>query len=332
MFTNIFRKICSSVVATAIVCSVVVLQSCSKEKDKEVPEPPKQGVELRFAYDSAELSNPLISPTNCLSLFVYDESGNYVKSVTETSSALTGENYVMQVELPEGKYQLIAWGGIACADASFNLVSTPAAGSKVGELQVVMKDNCKNANPGVNLHPLYYGTLGVSVPAGSDKLTQATVPMICDTNNIRIILQNTNNTPVNVADFTFEIVDDNSLLNYQNEVISQNPLTYYPCATGQTEAGTNVTVGYADFSTSRLIAVSNCMLTVIKKDGNRTVLSIPLINYILLGQGENSEMTDQQFLDHHTQWTLTLYLEEGFWVSSRFKLNDWELRLNDTKL
>lgn len=326
MFSNIFRKICASVVATVMVGSVAVLQSCSKN-DKEEPEAPKQGLEIRFVYDSsAETAKP-----DCLTLFVYNETNGYVKTVTETSSALNGENYTMPVDLPEGKYQLIAWGGVTCSSADFSVVTTPAAGSTISGLQVEMKDNCKNANPGVNLHPLFYGGLTVEVPAESDKYTSATISMMNDVNNIRVNLQNENKKAISVDDFIFEIVDDNTLLNYQNGIIPQTPVTYNPYATGQSVSN-DIPVAYADFSTSRLIVGGNCVLSVKKKVNSQVVLSIPVVDYLLYGKGENSSMTDQNYIDQQNQWSITLYIQESFWVNTHVKINDWEFRLNDAKL
>ncbi|MDE7092362.1 MAG: FimB/Mfa2 family fimbrial subunit, partial [Muribaculaceae bacterium] len=124
---------------------------------------------------------------------------------------------------------------------------------------------------------------------------------------------------------------DNTLLNYQNGIIPQTPVTYNPYATGQSVSN-DIPVAYADFSTSRLIVGGNCVLSVKKKVNSQVVLSIPVVDYLLYGKGENSSMTDQNYIDQQNQWSITLYIQESFWVNTHVKINDWEFRLNDAKL
>lgn len=55
-----------------------------------------------------------------------------------------------------------------------------------------------------------------------------TVPLVKNTNSIRIILQQMDGVTVDVDNFEFTITDDNGLMNYDNKLLKDETLTYYP--------------------------------------------------------------------------------------------------------
>lgn len=336
MFKTLYRSV---VAAVLCVVAAMGLNSCSLINDDLKPCP--EGVVLRFVYDyNMEFANAFPAQVDCLTLLVYDNNGNFIKTITETTSVLSDENWRMTIDLPAGKtYRFVAYGGMACSDASFHFVNTPAADSKLQNLQVAMNDNCVDANPGVELHKLFYGALDLAVPAGSTDYTQGTVYMMRDTNTIRIMLQNVDGSPVDPADFNFEITANNTLMAYNNDLIpTADGNTYAPWVTGQSvvgsvDNGNEAAVAFAEFSVARLVENENVRLNITNAVQNDNVLSIPLIKYLILCKSNaHASMGDQEYLDRENHWNIILFMNNGRWIDTHIVVNDWIVRINDEEL
>lgn len=338
---NLLNKAIGSIMGVALVAaSMMGMTGCSVINDDLDPCP--QGVKLRFVFDyNMEFYNTFPAQVDCLTLFVYDRDGKFVTSRTETTSVLADENYRMTLDLPADTYHFVAYGGMECDKSTFHFVKTPAAGTTLAELQVNMDDNCVSADPGEELHPLFFGDLDLTIDPKAMDYTDATVYMIRDTNTIRVVLQNVDGTPVNPDDFTFTIFDDNTQLAFDNSVIPvADGNTYSPWQTGQVTVGTTdtddaATIAFAEFSTSRLMDGSGSRLVVNDCISNEAVLSIPLVNYLQLMKSVSSKYSKlgaQEFLDRECDWTLMLFLDNGRWIDTHIVINDWTVRLNHAEL
>jgi len=71
---------------------------------------PDAAVNLRFVYEyNMEFANAFHNQVDCLSLYIYDEEGNFVTKQTElTRENLADENFRISLKLPEGNYRAIA--------------------------------------------------------------------------------------------------------------------------------------------------------------------------------------------------------------------------------
>ena len=334
---NILRRI-AAVFATAAVAAA--LGSC--EKIYEDLEPCPRGLSLRFIYDyNMEYANAFPKKVDCLTLFVYDAEGNYLDTRTETSAVLRDENYRMTLDLEEGSYRLVAYGGIACEKHSFSLARTPGEGSRIEDLRAAIDADCLTDDRRRNLHGFYWGDLAVRVEG--DMYRDATVEMKKNTNNIRVVLQQLNDRPVDDKDFDFSVTDDNTLFGPDNDLIPVAETTYLPwshgqASTGETDDGEEVVVAYAEFSTSRLRTKTSPRLLIRRKsDGKATgkaIVDIPLINYLMLHKSDlYAEMGRQEYLDRESEWTMVFFLDEnGEWVRTHIKINDWTVRINDAEV
>lgn len=339
--TRFFHKINRSIAAaTALVAAAVGLSSCQGLVYDDL-DPCPQGVELRFVYDyNMEFANAFPPQVDCLTLLVYDEAGNYIKTITETSKVLADENWRMTIDLPAGKkYRFVAYGGLECDKSSFHFVNTPAAGSNLSSLEVEMDAECIGADPGVDLHPLFYGNLDLAVPANSMNYTQGTVYMLRDTNTIRILLQNVDGTPVNPDDFVFGIDANNTLMGWNNDVIpTATGITYSPWVVdqktiGSVDNGDLSAVAYAEFSVARLIEGAPVTLNVTGLKFNQKVLSIPLIKYLLMFKSDHiKNMDDQEYLDRENHWDIILFINGERWIDTYIVINDWIVRINNAEL
>lgn len=312
---------------------LVTLASCIKDDLQPCP----LGVNLRFVYDyNMEYANAFPPKVDCVTLYIYDADGNYVTTRTETSEVLKDENYRMRIDLEEGSYRFVAYGGLACEEHTFAPVAEPAAGSQWTDMNVAMQWDGETS--GVKLHDLFYGNLEVTVD-GEDYKDYA-LYMMKNTNNVRIILQQLNYQPLSADDFDFQITDDNTLFNYDNSLIPNGTITYTPWSQGEETVGesggenSEVTVAYAELSTSRLMVENHPRLIITAREDGREIVNIPLNDYLLLLKSDlYADMPDQEFLDRESEWSLIFFLDDNrVWLQTVIIINDWVVRLNKIPL
>lgn len=353
---NIFRrKISKAIIGAALMAAPMAgLSSCDGAiYDNLAPCP--EGLKLRFVYDyNMEFANAFHSQVHCLTLFVYDEQGRCMAQRTENAAdVLSDENYRMTLDLPAGKYTCVAYGGMECAESSFSFKPAPEKGALLTDLRVEMKPDA----PGTDLHQMFYGSTTVEVPNGATDYTEATLPMMKDTNNLRILLQHLSGKPVNVDDFKFTVTENNTLFNYDNALLPAPMIDFDPWVTGQITTGEydpdsdggdhqsepGVTLAYAEFGLSRLVVpqkdpstglrVSPRLIITRAADGAK-VVDIPLIDYLLLLKSDRyKSMGAQEFLDRESRWSMIFFLDKAnHWVSTHIVINDWVVRINNAEL
>lgn len=333
-YRTIKNAVFGAVITTA---SAAALSSCNHFNEDLEPCP--QGVELRFVYDyNMEFSNAFPSQVECLTVYIYDRDGNYLDTRVETSPVLRDENWRMELALPAGEYSFVAYGGMACDKSSFSFLSTPAPGSSMTALGVELKPSLLTSPVGNPLHPLFYGRLeSVSVSDEDTDRVPATVYMLKDTNNIRILLQNVDGTPVTSSDYIFTITDNNTVLNWKNDVVLQpESAVYHPWAQGDIHAdGNQLAQGgiaaYAEFDISRLTLSTSPVLSVVRAHDGTNVLSIPLINYLLMLKSDHfASMGNQEFLDRESRWDMIFFIgPDTVWIKTSIIINGWVVRIND---
>ncbi len=322
--------------ATLIAGAAMTLGSCDRIHEDLQPCP--QGVRLRFVYNyNMEFANAFPSQVDCLTVLFYNEQGQYVTTRTNMTEAdLSDENWRMTVDLNPGTYTIVAYGGLECQQSSFSFTAQP---STIGlqQLEVELKPTCLTAPVGTYLHPLFYGRADVSVEQSDMEYRDYTVYMMKDTNNLRVMLQQVDGNPINEADFDFKVVDDNTLMAWDNAVIPTQSVEYVPwtrgnASPGQLEDGRDASVAWAEMSFPRLVTSNSPRLVITRKEDGNNVVDIPLNNYLLLMKSEvYSSMPAQEFLDRESRWKMLFFLQNGIWLQTVIEINDWIVRLNDTE-
>lgn len=333
-----FKSVISSVIsrgAAALLLAAVAI-SCNTiyEDQSDCP----RGVSLRFVYDyNMEFANSFHTQAHCLNVYLFDKDGNYLDNWVETSDVLKDENWRMKRELGEGSYTLIAYAGLCCGESSFTApqLQTRAA-SRREEVSVSL--NHKNFTSDASLHSLFYGMATLEV--GKDDYVEETIYLKKDTNNIRFALQQMNGEQITADEFEVSIVDDNTVLDWQNEPVPAGLVTYKPWVKGETVIGsaedgeTPVSAAYYELSTSRLTTSTSPRLIVYNKERGENIINIPLNTYLLFLKSElYAEMPAQEFLDRVSEWSLIFFLDSGNrWYNAKIVVNDWVVRLNDAEL
>ena len=76
------------------------------------------------------------------------------------------------------------------------------------------------------------------------------------------------------------------------------------------------------------------MLSITSRSNGKTVLSIPLIYYVLLVKGNyNRSMSDQEYLDRQDEYNMTFFLQDdGSWLAASIIINSWRVVLSSVEL
>lgn len=330
IFYEILKRVC---VALPLIGVALSFSSC--DRLHEDLDPCHTGLRIRFVYDyNMEFANAFPSQVDCLTVLLYDAGGNYVATRTNTTSDLADENWRMEVDLAPGDYTLLAYGGMACEMASFSFV-TPPESTRLHDIEVCLDPDKIDTE----LHPLFYGKLSIEVEENSTAYKEVTVEMMKDTNNLRILLQQIGGEPVNNKDYDFQVIDNNTLFAWDNDLLPVPTVTYNPWARGNASPGelpdgADASVAWAEISLSRLVAAASPRLIITHKSTGKRVVDIPLNNYLLLLKSKAFDwMPNQEFLDRESRWNMIFFLNENnYWVYTLISIRDWEVRENNADL
>lgn len=337
MTPKFFSRLTGSLATTAFMAGASLFSSC--ESIYEDLDPCPQGLRLRFVYDyNMEFANAFPSQVECLTVLFYDSDGKYVTTRTNDTSDLADENWRMTIDLEPDEYQIIAYGGMECEQSSFHFVADPAS-ITYRDIEVALSQSALTSPVGTSLHPLFYGNISVAVEETDTDYREATVKMMKDTNNLRVVLQQVDGEPLDNELFDFKVTDNNTLFAYDNDIIPRTPVEYLPWTRGNASPGELPDGGisqvcFAEMSFPRLVTRNDPHLTVTRRDGGDTVIDIPLNNYLLLLKSEQYfKMGAQEYLDRESRWNMIFFLDRNLMcIKTQIVINDWVVRLNNTDL
>ena len=188
---------------------------------------------VKFKYDyNMKYADAFSREVGTVTLYAFDDNGKLVYQKTEEGDVLGEDGYTMKVDLEPGDYHLITWAGLN-NEASFSVPLVTAGESSMDELQCKMDRMYSRAEDGTaivnsKLSSLWHGEVTKQSFSRAATSQVVTVPLVKNTNSIRIILQQMDGVTVDVDNFEFTITDDNGLMNYDNKLLKDETLTYYP--------------------------------------------------------------------------------------------------------
>ena len=301
---------------------------------------------IRFKYDyNIKFADAFANEVNSVALYIFDQNNTLVDNITTTDKeALSSGSFEIPLELEPGRYTLLAWGGLM-NEESFDLLADVEVGkTKLEELQVKMhrQHNDKGEETvSDDLLPLYHGTMTLEVVDKPGTYTE-TMSLVKDTNSIRILLHEMSGHDVDADKFRFEIHDSNGLYDWDNTLLDDEQIIYeaWYQTTGSadmeeyaTRTVTEVNVALAELTIGRMRADNSPILHIISRETGEDVVRLPLADYALLVKGYYREsMSDQEYLDRQDEYSLTLFLDEGEWVSSMIYINSWRVVINDSSI
>lgn len=321
---------------------------------------------VNFVYDyNLKYADAFDHEVERVTLFAFDhESGVLVKRI-QTLSADLDADHSLVLDVEPGDYDLLVWAGDY--DDSFDIAAGEEGVSTLEEMHAFMHrtEESGSAHVRSELASLYHGLVSVALPyASPSRPNRVTVPLVKDTNAVRVVLQQISGEPVDASDFNFTITDANGWLNSDNSLRDTERITYHPfhLQTGTVDINNNpedlpgsglraealsavfpaafpatlsdsrsaLTAALAEFSVGRLTTQADPILHITRQDGS-TVLSVNIRDYALLVKGEtHRDMDPQEYLDRQDEYNMTFFLDRNSkWMSTVVVINDWRIIFNE---
>lgn len=328
-----------------MVATVLTFLSCTRSHIFEYEGDCDVYYDIRFKYDyNIKYADAFANEVNSLALYIFDEDGILIeKVVTTDKEELSKEDFHIRLELPAGCYTLLAWGGLG-EEESFDMLADEEIGrTRIEELQVRMHrayDDEGRAYSDKDLAPLFHGIMELDV-VSEPGTYKKTMSLMKNTNVVRIVLHEMSGHTMDSGCFTFEITDHSGLYDYDNARLDDEAITYKPWYIEEIFAdfdnrstrSTDINAVMAELTIGRMMATESPILRVLNSNTGEQILSLPLADYMLLIKGNyHKAMGDQEYLDRQDEYSLTLFLDEGEWVSTQIVINGWRVVINDTGL
>ena len=313
---------------------------------------------IKFRYDlNLKWADAFAGEVGSVRLYAFDDDNKLVWEGRERGSVLRDPGYTMLLDLPAGRYHLIAWCGIDNETAQYEAFSVPEAtrGRTVPEdlrcrLNRWTEDG--SAYSSQRLEFMFHGEMDVLLPENEDGGEYTyTMPLTKDTNHIRVILQQLSGEDLDVDKFDFRIEDSNGLYAHDNTLLPDEKITYLTwnkmtgtAGLGKDDIGESRAIIYvngaiADLTVGRMMADhARDMILTITNDKGEKVARVPVIDYALLSkeyyeEAYGREMDEQEFLDREDEYVLTFFLDEDRkWISSSILIHSWRIVLQDIEL
>ncbi len=299
---------------------------------------------VNFRYDyNMEYEDEFTQEVEGVTLYVIDSgTGKIIWQKTESGAALSQAGYAMEADVSAGTYDLLVWGWSGNG-SSWSIPASSAYNTDLTSTLNLNHDAQGNAYSDTDIDRLYYGYV-----AGQDFGTKpigvhtCTVPLVKDVNNIRVVLQYESGEMVDKDNFTFTLTDNNGSLDWDNSVLGDETITYYPWQTEQGEpeidsrADDGLNAAVAKFTVGRLMQSHNdyAMLTVTNNTTRAVVASIPFIQmFDRVKSYEAPDLDNQEYLDRQDDYSIVLFLDNGDrWVNTYIYINSWRVVLQNSGL
>lgn len=329
-----------------LVCAAFTLSACSFIYDDE--EDCSVNYRVRFAYDmNLKFADAFSHEVGDVTLYVFGKDGKFIRQYEEQGEPLRQPGYVMPLDgMEPGEYTLLAWCGLKGGRRSFSVPQMTPGVTTLQEARCTLSARSRESD-GATVHTelddLYHGLQTVTLTDRPGTYT-FDMPLMKNTNYVRVVLQQLSGSPVDVNDFLFTITDDNGLMDYDNTLLPDETLTYRPWHTSQGTAGmddgtgtdTPVSVAVAEMTVARLVKdkQTKTRLTISRKSDGEKVLSIPLTDYALLVKGQyNKNMDDQEYLDRQDEYSMVFFLDKDHnWLNAYIYINSWKVVLGSITL
>ncbi len=308
---------------------------------------------VRFKYDyNMPGVDAFSKQVECVTLYAFDADGVLCHQISETRENILANNNQMTIPFCPEEYHLVSWGhNINCPTTELPALTCGSSTLNDLKCRIGGRSEADNCTQVCEIGPIFHGEAICPTPENEDELNPIyMMPMMKNTNNVRIILQNLSNEPLYVENFDFTIVEENGLMNFDNSLLPDEELTYLPFYKGggqveyegdeesEPEQGSraeeSLNVAIAEFTFGRIMADRNPRLTVTNKETGKRVFSIPLTDYLKIARSEYvKNMSDQEYLDREDSYALTFFLnQQGNWMSSHIFINKWKVVLMNADL
>ena len=273
---------------------------------------------VKFKYDyNMEFADAFHSQVDKVELYVFDKDGKFLFKQAEEGSTLGTGSYLMEVKLPVGQYQFMAWAG---AHDSYDITSLQAGVSSIADLKLQLKRE-ETLIIDKELEPLWYGEINNVDFTGTTDQTEV-INLIKDTNKVRFVFQGSNEDSwgVDVNAYTYEIIESNGYLAHDNSLIGDDNLSFRPYHIEQK----NLAVGIVELNTMRFLANRNARFVVTEKATGKKVFNINLTDFLVMTKIEGHNMSAQEYLDRESEYKIVFFFADNDpWLVLQININGW---------
>lgn len=318
---------------------------------------------IKFKYDyNMEEVDVFAQQVRTVTLYAFDDNNNLVYQNTDQGEPLGDDNYSMIVDQDLSKYHLVVWAGLN--DESFAVPLLYPKQSQIEELKVrtlrqALTRSSSEEEKGKyivqqELHSLWHGEISNAATTRSGRQQITTVPLVKNTNNIRIVVAqvNTSDKAVTKAltEETFEcaIYDDNGYMNYDNTLLEDNLLTYKPFVvepevvtsrafSGANEPAKEYNSIVSEISVARIMESQTPELIIKNSKTQEPLFQVPnLVKYLeklQLEKYKDRNYTLQEYLDREDNFSMIVFVDENLaLIKTVVDVNDWIIQINDIHL
>lgn len=273
---------------------------------------------VKFKYDyNMEFADAFHSQVDKVELYVFDKDGKFLFKQAEEGSTLGTGSYLMEVKLPVGQYQFMAWAG---AHDSYDITSLQAGVSSIADLKLQLKRE-ETLIIDKELEPLWYGEINNVDFTGTTDQTEI-INLIKDTNKVRFVFQGSNEDSwgVDVNAYTYEIIESNGYLAHDNSLLGDDNLSFRPYHIEQK----NLAAGIVELNTMRFLANRNARFVVTEKATGKKVFNINLTDFLVMTKIEGHNMSAQEYLDRESEYKIVFFFADNDpWLVLQININGW---------
>ena len=307
---NLKSLICYVALGILLMSSGIVASCDSFNEDL-----PECRLSVKFKYDyNMEFADAFHAQVDKVELYVFDKNGKYLFKQAEEGSALSTGNYLMEVELPVGQYQFMAWAG---ARDSYDITSLTPGVSTLTDLKLKLK---REASLIINkrMETLWYGEV-INVNFDGTVHQTETINLIRDTKIVRFGFQSyTGSWTLDMNDYDYEIIESNGHLGHDNSLLDDDVLSFRPYHMNQL----NSFSASVDLNTMRLMKDRTTRLVITEKSTSNKVFDINLIDYLAMTNMEDKKIGMQEYFDRQSNYHIVFFLS-GSWLAMKIVINGW---------
>lgn len=315
---------------------------------------------VRFSYEmNMKFADAFHAEVSSVDLFVFDSEGRLVTSVSRHVAADEARDFSIELRgLDPGHYSLLAWCGVKDSEhfrVNPEEVLNPQMHHHLCRIHRQNDGEDGSAHIRKDVGRLFHGRLDNVDMTQDEGHHEHIVYLTKDTNVIRVTLQHLSGEPMDKDDYDISIGDANGLYDHNNDLLPDEFLTYHPWSLkggaasffpedqpdASTRALTGINAVVGELTVGRLMADRNkdVLLTVKNCHTGETIISIPLIDYLLLVKGHYysedgvSPMGDQEYLDRQDDYPMTFLLDnDDSWIKTVVYINSWRVVLNNSSV
>jgi len=310
---------------------MLLLTSCFRDGLEECPPESEYYSYINFIYDyNMSFEDLFHRQVAKVDVYLFDGDGVFMQKLVDQvpKGSTFKRGYVLG--LPEDYKDVVQFVTFAGHyDDQTRATEMVAGKSTIHDLELALSDITNTVDH--SLEPLWHGNLAFKTRAVIARNDTTTIPLVKNTNTVRIILQSLDSKlTVDVDDFSFALIANNQNCNAFNETTGVDPWTYVPHYTNNdADAG-----AIAELHTMRMLSDRENRLTIKNKIDGSSLLDVNLNMYInALKLQKYKNMPLQEYMDREDEYNVVVFLTKekpsGRWIAGKITINSWIVREQD---